>query len=59
MVSDKCIVSCTGLLVLGGIQLGAWYLGHNGTVTALVTGGIGAILGSWFDLRGYLKKLTE
>jgi len=56
-LTDKGIVGVTGIVVLGILQCFAWQTGHNGTVFALTSAGIGGIIGSYFDLRGLLNKL--
>ena len=57
MISDKAIVGVTGILILGIMQCVAWSTGHNGTVFALTSAGIGGIIGAYFDLSKLLNKL--
>jgi len=56
-ITDKGLIGVVGILTLGILQCAAWQTGHNGTVFALTSSGIGAIIGSYFDLRGLLNKL--
>lgn len=42
---QKCIVSVTGLICLTALQIVAWASGHNGSVFALTSTGIGGIIG--------------
>jgi len=56
MVSDKCIIGTVGIICLSILQLYAWYSGHNGTVFALVSAGIGAIIGGFFGNFVNIKK---
>jgi len=56
-ITDKGLTGVVGVLCLTVLQCMAWQTGHNGTVFALTSAGIGAIIGSYFDLRGLLNKL--
>ena len=57
MITDKGLIGTVGILVLGILQCMAWQTGHNGTVFALTSAGIGAIIGAYFDLSKLLNKL--
>ena len=58
-ITDKGLVAVAGICTLGILQCAAWQTGHNGTVFALTSSGIGAIIGSYFDLKGFLAKFKE
>ena len=45
-----------GIVTLAGFQLGAWYLGHNGQITALCSAGIGALIGMLTGLKIKFKE---
>jgi len=58
-ITDKGLVAVAGILTLGFLQVAAWQTGHNGTVFALTSSGIGAIIGSYFDLKSFLGKFSK
>lgn len=55
-MQDKTIIGVVGLLCLTGLQGAAWYSGHNGMVFALISAGIGAIIGGYFDWKQVIKR---
>jgi len=55
-MNEKCIIGVVGIGCLTILQTIAWSTGHNGTVFALTSAGIGAIIGSYFDLKSVIKK---
>ena len=55
---DKLIYLC-GIVALIGFQLGAWYLGQNGQITALCSAGIGALIGLLTGVKISLQKKDE
>lgn len=59
MVSDRCIIGTTGIIVLGAMQGIAWYLGYDGQVFAFTSGVIGLIIGSFFNPKEAIKKSLE
>jgi len=59
MVSDKCIIGSVGIICLSILQLYAWYSGHDGAVFALVSAGIGGIIGAFFNIKYSIKKYME
>jgi len=59
MVSDKCIIGSVGIICLTGLQVYAWHSGHDGAVFALVSAGIGAIIGGFFGSTANIKKSIQ
>jgi len=56
MEISKNAVSAVGIVALVFLQLGAWYLGHNGQITALCSAGIGALIGYITGVKIQFKK---
>lgn len=56
---SKNVVAAIGIGSLVILQLGAWYLGHNGQVTALCSAGIGALIGYITGVEIKFKKQNE
>ena len=57
---DKTTAGCYIVTVLVGLQAAAWYMGKNGTITALITGVIAAIAAYIFGYnRGGKVKAPE
>jgi hypothetical protein len=56
-MEDKTAIGITGIAALTSLQFIAWYTGHNGTVFALTSAGIGTIIGSYFgNILDKVKK---
>ena len=47
----KTIIAVTGLICLTGLQLYAWYTGHNGVVFATTSAIFGGIIGGYFNIK--------
>lgn len=56
MEISKNVVAAIGIVALVFLQLGAWYLGHDGQVTALCSAGIGALIGYITGIELKFKK---
>ena len=56
MEISKNVVAAVGIVALVFLQLGAWYLGHNGQITALCSAGIGALIGYITGVEITFKK---
>jgi len=50
------LFSISAIIVIAGLQLGAWYLGFNGQVTVLTTSSIVGLLAFATGLKIDLKK---
>jgi len=58
-ITDKGLIGVVGIITLGILQCAAWQTGHNGTVFALTSAGLGAIIGSYYDIKGFLGKFKN
>ena len=59
MDTSKNVVAAVGIVALVFLQLGAWYLGHNGQITALCSAGIGALIGYITGIEFTFKKKDD
>jgi len=58
-MEDKTIIGMTALVCLTGLQLAAWYMGHDGMVFATTSAIFGAVVGSYFDIKDKIKKVVN
>lgn len=57
-IIDNKFLAMLGIIILGFIQLGGWYMGFNGQVTVMVTGAITYLMGI-ITKAGYDKYKSE
>jgi len=55
----RCIIAVTGLFCLTGLQIYAWYSGHNGVVYATTSAIFGAIIGTYFNIKKTIKEYVK
>lgn len=55
----KCIFGGFVIVVMVGLQLTAWYWGHNGIVFAFTSAIVGLITGSIFGFEWGLKRGSD
>jgi len=53
------LFSLLTILLLGGIQVGAWYMGFNGQITTLLTSSIVGLIAFATGLKIDLKNLKK
>lgn len=57
--TQKTIIAVVALICLSALQLYAWSIGMDGAVFAVTSAIFGAIVGSYFNIKGSVKEFVE